>query len=223
LKGSKHRLVSKLARMAQQEKRTCDCEYPLHQPIGRRPNQIGRHARKRLQDHTRRSEQLPAHGSGPISKIENSKMYITDEKRKISERTNRPLHGRELQKPEPLKQSKLQGLKRKSIVPSFRRHYILAQAVVLLYKVSRVGGAGTLAEHRRDRRLRSRLSPRLKAFSHFPPPPPLHPSDDTMRECISIHIGQAGIQVGNACWELYCLEHGIQVTIRPIPLTHSHC
>nr|ACG40507.1 hypothetical protein [Zea mays] len=27
-----------------------------------------------------------------------------------------------------------------------------------------------------------------------------------MRECISIHIGQAGIQVGNACWELYCLE-----------------
>ncbi|CAA6667298.1 unnamed protein product [Spirodela intermedia] len=31
-----------------------------------------------------------------------------------------------------------------------------------------------------------------------------------MREIISIHIGQAGIQVGNACWELYCLEHGIQ-------------
>ncbi|XVF60505.1 hypothetical protein PTKIN_Ptkin08bG0052600 [Pterospermum kingtungense] len=30
------------------------------------------------------------------------------------------------------------------------------------------------------------------------------------RECISIHIGQAGIQVGDACWELYCLEHGIQ-------------
>ncbi|KAF2293608.1 hypothetical protein GH714_003285 [Hevea brasiliensis] len=23
-------------------------------------------------------------------------------------------------------------------------------------------------------------------------------------------MGQAGIQVGNACWELYCLEHGIQ-------------
>merc|ERR1712166_1628470 len=31
-----------------------------------------------------------------------------------------------------------------------------------------------------------------------------------MRECISIHIGQCGIQVGNACWELFCLEHGIQ-------------
>ncbi|KAL7645864.1 UNVERIFIED_CONTAM: hypothetical protein RMT77_002761 [Armadillidium vulgare] len=31
-----------------------------------------------------------------------------------------------------------------------------------------------------------------------------------MRECISVHIGQAGIQMGNACWELYCLEHGIK-------------
>ncbi|XP_017727922.1 PREDICTED: tubulin alpha chain-like 3 [Rhinopithecus bieti] len=31
-----------------------------------------------------------------------------------------------------------------------------------------------------------------------------------MRECLSIHIGQAGIQIGDACWELYCLEHGIQ-------------
>lgn len=25
-----------------------------------------------------------------------------------------------------------------------------------------------------------------------------------------MHIGQAGVQIGNACWELYCLEHGIQ-------------
>ena len=31
-----------------------------------------------------------------------------------------------------------------------------------------------------------------------------------MRECISLHVGQAGVQIGNACWELYCLEHGIQ-------------
>jgi tubulin alpha len=31
-----------------------------------------------------------------------------------------------------------------------------------------------------------------------------------MREIISLHVGQAGIQVGNACWELFCLEHGIQ-------------
>lgn len=32
----------------------------------------------------------------------------------------------------------------------------------------------------------------------------------TMREAICIHLGQAGCQVGNACWELFCLEHGIQ-------------
>uniref|UniRef100_A0A671EHG4 Uncharacterized protein n=1 Tax=Rhinolophus ferrumequinum TaxID=59479 RepID=A0A671EHG4_RHIFE len=30
-----------------------------------------------------------------------------------------------------------------------------------------------------------------------------------MQPCISIHVGQAGVQIGNACWELYCLEHGI--------------
>ncbi|EEB09203.1 tubulin alpha 1 [Schizosaccharomyces japonicus yFS275] len=30
-----------------------------------------------------------------------------------------------------------------------------------------------------------------------------------MREVISVHVGQAGVQIGNACWELYCLEHGI--------------
>lgn len=30
------------------------------------------------------------------------------------------------------------------------------------------------------------------------------------RECISVHVGQAGVQMGNTCWELYCLEHGIQ-------------
>ena len=27
---------------------------------------------------------------------------------------------------------------------------------------------------------------------------------------ISVHVGQAGVQIGNACWELYALEHGIQ-------------
>jgi len=32
-----------------------------------------------------------------------------------------------------------------------------------------------------------------------------------MRECVSIHVGQAGIQMGNSCWELYCLEHGINM------------
>ncbi|TMS11863.1 Tubulin alpha-1D chain [Larimichthys crocea] len=35
-------------------------------------------------------------------------------------------------------------------------------------------------------------------------------SNENMRECISVHVGQAGAQIGNACWELYCLEHGIQ-------------
>ena len=30
-----------------------------------------------------------------------------------------------------------------------------------------------------------------------------------MREIINIHIGQAGVQMGAACWELYCLEHNI--------------
>ncbi|XP_018494612.1 tubulin alpha-8 chain [Galendromus occidentalis] len=30
-----------------------------------------------------------------------------------------------------------------------------------------------------------------------------------MREIINLHIGQAGVQMGAACWELYCLEHDI--------------
>ncbi|KAJ9098201.1 Tubulin alpha-1A chain [Naganishia vaughanmartiniae] len=30
-----------------------------------------------------------------------------------------------------------------------------------------------------------------------------------MREVISVHVGQAGVQIGNACWELYTLEHGL--------------
>ena len=29
-------------------------------------------------------------------------------------------------------------------------------------------------------------------------------------EVISVHLGQGGDQVGNQCWELYCLEHGIK-------------
>ena len=31
-----------------------------------------------------------------------------------------------------------------------------------------------------------------------------------MREIISLHLGQCGSQIGMACWELYCLEHGIK-------------
>jgi len=38
-----------------------------------------------------------------------------------------------------------------------------------------------------------------------------------MREVISLHIGQAGIQVGNACWELFCLEHGLAPDGVPVP------
>jgi tubulin alpha len=30
------------------------------------------------------------------------------------------------------------------------------------------------------------------------------------KQCITIHIGQCGAQIGNSCWELFCLEHGIQ-------------
>lgn len=28
-------------------------------------------------------------------------------------------------------------------------------------------------------------------------------------EIITIFIGQAGTQLANACWELFCLEHGV--------------
>ncbi|KAI0989759.1 hypothetical protein GJ496_007200 [Pomphorhynchus laevis] len=31
-----------------------------------------------------------------------------------------------------------------------------------------------------------------------------------MREVINIHCGQAGVQIGNACWELFCIEDSIQ-------------
>eukprot|EP00118_Oscarella_pearsei_P027686 m.311285 g.311285 ORF g.311285 m.311285 type:complete len:480 (+) comp64270_c0_seq1:356-1795(+) len=32
---------------------------------------------------------------------------------------------------------------------------------------------------------------------------------EAKREIISIHLGQAGVQLGDSCWELYCAEHGI--------------
>lgn len=54
-----------------------------------------------------------------------------------------------------------------------------------------------------------RLSFRSLELGHVvasPPPCSFAPSpDNNMREAISIHLGQAGSQVGNACWELYCL------------------
>ncbi|KAJ4307268.1 alpha-tubulin [Collariella sp. IMI 366227] len=36
------------------------------------------------------------------------------------------------------------------------------------------------------------------------------PLTTKMREIISVNVGQAGCQIANSCWELYCLEHGIQ-------------
>ncbi|KAI4980782.1 hypothetical protein ZWY2020_021267 [Hordeum vulgare] len=42
--------------------------------------------------------------------------------------------------------------------------------------------------------------------SDEPSPSPTHPWRDGW-----IGMGQTGIQVGNACWELYCPEHDIQL------------
>jgi len=36
-----------------------------------------------------------------------------------------------------------------------------------------------------------------------------------MREVLSLHLGQAGVQTGNSLWELYCLEHGIEKDGKP--------
>jgi tubulin alpha len=33
-----------------------------------------------------------------------------------------------------------------------------------------------------------------------------------MKEIISIHIGQSGIQMSSPIWELFCLEHNISLT-----------
>lgn len=44
-----------------------------------------------------------------------------------------------------------------------------------------------------------------------------------MHECLSLHIGQAGVQIGNACWELYCLEHGIQASGERVDSGWSYC
>lgn len=59
-----------------------------------------------------------------------------------------------------------------------------------------------------NRLFTNRLPHSLFPLSLSQPPPNAHYLLN-MREVISIHVGQAGIQIGNACWELYCLEHGI--------------
>jgi len=33
---------------------------------------------------------------------------------------------------------------------------------------------------------------------------------DGRNEIVTIYVGQAGTQVSTACWELFCLEHGIE-------------
>ncbi|KLT38626.1 alpha-tubulin [Cutaneotrichosporon oleaginosum] len=43
-----------------------------------------------------------------------------------------------------------------------------------------------------------------------------------MREVISIHVGQAGVQIGNACWELYTIEHGLSPDGRLMETSASH-
>lgn len=45
------------------------------------------------------------------------------------------------------------------------------------------------------------------AVSHSPQALPVGAA---MHESISIHVGHARAQMGDACWELYCLEHNIQ-------------
>ena len=40
---------------------------------------------------------------------------------------------------------------------------------------------------------------------------------NSVKEIVSLHIGQAGIQLGGVCWELFCLEHGIQSDGRIAP------
>ncbi|VDM17737.1 unnamed protein product [Hydatigera taeniaeformis] len=42
-----------------------------------------------------------------------------------------------------------------------------------------------------------------------------------MREIIFLHIGQTGIQVGHAMWELACLEHNVGRDGVPVSLTHD--
>ncbi|KAI0983728.1 hypothetical protein GJ496_000224 [Pomphorhynchus laevis] len=38
-----------------------------------------------------------------------------------------------------------------------------------------------------------------------------------MKEVINVHLGQAGCQISQAVWELYCYEHGISPSGRPNP------
>lgn len=54
------------------------------------------------------------------------------------------------------------------------------------------------------------MKPRWQNKKKIKPPFPSLFQVFSNRETVSIHIGQAGIQLGNSTWELYCLEHGIK-------------
>jgi hypothetical protein len=87
-------------------------------------------------------------------------------------RTNRPLNGRGARTIKTIKISGAQTKKHRPL-PSLAlalHRGLVAQAVVLFYKARRVGAGVTLIEHRRDRRLRTRLPPRLKPFPLLPIP-----------------------------------------------------
>ena len=55
--------------------------------------------------------------------------------------------------------------------------------------------------------------------------PPSHNQHTmTVREVVSIHIGQAGCNIGTCAWELFCLEHGIDAEgMMPHDKTHGEC
>ncbi len=35
--------------------------------------------------------------------------------------------------------------------------------------------------------------------------------DNTKNEVLHLHVGSGGIEVGNNCWQLYCLEHNLDI------------
>ncbi|XP_069174724.1 tubulin alpha-8 chain [Procambarus clarkii] len=41
------------------------------------------------------------------------------------------------------------------------------------------------------------------------------------RQVVSLHVGQAGVQLGRVCWELFCLEHGIFPDGVPYPTVNE--
>lgn len=42
------------------------------------------------------------------------------------------------------------------------------------------------------------------------------------KEIVTLHIGQAGVQMGSAIWELYCIEHGVNCDGKLIQDQQTH-